>query len=316
MKPLLTKLIFLPFLLLTCLSLSTCQRANAPSEDGISYTDALGRDIVLPKNPKRVAALLGSFADVFVLAGGELCAAPVDAWEDFALELPSAVNIGGAHSPSLELLIASSPDLVIASASTASNVALQEPLETMGIPVVYFDVDGFADYLEMLRVCTDITGRSDLYEKNGLAIKAQIDSIKASYLEEDLSESERRVLLLRASSTGIKTKGSQGTILGEMLAQMGCINVADRDGTMLDTLSMEAIVRENPHHIFIVTMGSDTNAALNYVQRSLLEDPVFSHLDAVLEGRFHLMDKSLFNLKPNAKWGIAYAELYDKLTKE
>jgi iron complex transport system substrate-binding protein len=52
---------------------------------------------------------------------------------------------------------------------------MRKTLETMGIAVAYFDVDSFDDYLKMLDICTDITERKDLYEQNGLAIKAQID---------------------------------------------------------------------------------------------------------------------------------------------
>ena len=295
---------------------SSCGRQNGTASGGIGFTDALGREVTVGKNPERVAALLGSFADVWMLAGGELCAAAEDAWEDFGLELEGAVNIGGAHSPSLELLISSDPDLVIASASTASNVEMKDSLEAMGIAVVYFDVDNFDDYLKMLDICTDITGRKDLYEQNGLSIKAQIDAVKAQYAELGIPESERKVLLLRAASSFVKAKGSDGTILGEMLADMGCVNIADSDTSLLEALSVEAVIRENPHHVFVVTMGSDTAAARETLENMIKENPAWSTLDAIKNGRMHVMDKALFNLKPNARWAESYEILYEKLTEK
>ena len=39
---------------------------------GISFTDALGQEITVKKNPERVAALLGSFADVQIPLVGDL----------------------------------------------------------------------------------------------------------------------------------------------------------------------------------------------------------------------------------------------------
>jgi iron complex transport system substrate-binding protein len=286
------------------------------NKNTVVFTDALGREVNVKKNPERVAALLGSFADVWMLAGGKLCASAEDAWEDFGLDLGDAVNIGGAHSPSLELLISADPDFVIASASTASNVELRETFEAMGIAVAYFDVDNFDDYLKMLDICTDITERKDLYEQNGLAIKTQIDEIKAEYKNADIPQGERKVLLLRAASSFVKAKGSSGTILGEMLHDMGCINIADSNTSLLENLSVEAIIREEPHHIFVVTMGSDTEAAEKSLENLMKENPALSSLDAVKNGRLHVMDKTLFNLKPNARWAESYGILYDKLTKK
>ena len=302
-------------LLFSVLFLCACTESKVDSRETVTFTDALGREVSVPENPRRVAALLGSFADVWMLAGGELCAAADDAWEDFGLTLENAVNIGGAHSPSLELLISSDPDFVIASASTASNVEMKESLEAMGIAVAYFDVDNFEDYLDMLNVCTDITGRKDLYEQNGLRIKEQIDAVKAQYQNADIPESERKVLLLRAASTFVKAKGSRGTILGEMLSDMGCINIADSNTSLLENLSAEAVIRENPYHIFVVTMGSDDEKAKKTLENMINENPAWGTLEAVRTGRLHVMDKKLFNLKPNARFAEAYEKLADILQK-
>lgn len=311
------RIIVIVLLLSTLFSATACNGNDGNgNESTVNFTDALGREVSVQKNPERVAALLGSFADVWILAGGELCATAEDAWEDFGLDLGNAVNIGGAHSPSLELLISADPDLVIASASTASNVEMKETLEAMGITVAYFDVDNFEDYLNMLNICTDITERKDLYEQNGLAIKSQIDNIKAQYAEANIPDTQRKVLLLRAASSFVKAKGSHGTILGEMLSDMGCINIADSNTGLLENLSVEAIIREEPHHIFVVTMGNDTEAARQSLENMMKENPAWNTLDAVKNGRLHVMDKTLFNLKPNDRWAESYEILYEKLTKK
>ena len=293
----------------------TSTRENI-KRDTVIFTDALGREVEIAKNPENVAALLGSFADVWQLAGGTLCAAAEDAWDDFELELESAVKIGGAHSPSLELLISSDPDLVIASASTASNVEMLGALEAMGISVAYFDVDNFNDYLRMLDICTDITGRKDLYEQNGVEIKAKIEEIKTRYAEADIPESNKRILLLRAASSFVKAKGSSGTILGEMLLDMGCVNIADGNASLLENLSVEAVIQDEPYHIFAVTMGSNTEAAKASLENMIKENPAWSTLGAIKDGRLHVMDKSLFNLKPNDRWAESYEILYEKLTEK
>ena len=290
--------------------------SEVDTADCVSFTDALGRDVTVKKHPERVAALLGSFAEVWLLSGGSLCAAADDAWEDFQLDLPEAISLGGAHSPSLEALIAADPDLVIASSKTAKDVEMKDTLEAMGITVIYFNVDCFDDYLKMLKVCTDITERSDLYEKNGTEIKARIDEVKARYNDGSIPSEQKRILLLRASSSSLKAKGSSGTVLGEMLRDMGCINIADSETRLLDELSAEVIIREDPYRIFAVTMGSDTSAALASLEKNIKENPAFSGLDAVRSDRVHIMDKQYFGLKPNARWADSYEILYETLSEK
>ena len=122
--------------------------------------------------------------------------------------------------------------------------------------------------------------------------------------------------MLRTASSFVKAKGSEGTILGEMLADMGCINVADSDTSLLENLSVEAVIREQPYRIFAVTMGSDTEAAKRSLENLIKENPAWSTLEAVKEGRLHIMDKTLFNLKPNDRWAESYEILYETLTKK
>ena len=111
-------------------------------------------------------------------------------------------------------------------------------------------------------------------------------------------------------------KNSQGTVLGEMLASLGCVNIADSETGLLETLSMETILAEDPEHIFVVLQGSDTTKAEQTLEMSLLSNPAWNELTAVREGRYHVMDQRLYNVKPNARWGEAYEKLADILYPE
>lgn len=303
--------------LILLVSLCGCNKKSEsePANGGITFVDALGQSISLKETPARTAALIGSFAEVWQLAGGTVCATAEDAWEDFGLELEDAVNIGGAHSPNLEMLLSAEPDFVIASASTSSNVEMKSALQSAGITVAYFDVDSFYDYLDMLKVCTDITGRADLYRKNGSDLLRKIEETKENLSGDALPDAHRKILLLRASSGLLKAKGSEGTVLGEMLNDLGCINIADSDTSLLENLSVESVIREEPYRIFVVTMGNDTEAAKANLFRTIKENPAWESLEAVKENRLHIMDRRLFNIKPNARWAEAY-EILEKTLQE
>lgn len=300
------KRLFSVFLLCALL----CGCASAAPSQGDSFTDDLGRTVTVDA-PERVACLLGSFADVWVLAGGEICAAADDAWEDFDLPLPEGtVNLGHTKEPSLEALFAAEPDFVIASANTDADVQMREVLEAAKIPVAYFDVSDFDDYLRMLKICTDITGRADLYEKNGLNIQNQIE---VAVEKAESRGTTPKVLYLRASASSIRAKNSTGSVLGEMLKALGCINIADTDASLLETLSMEHILMEDPDFIFFVQLGDDAAGTQARMEQFFADNPAWASLTAVREGRVILLDKTLYNMKPNARWGEAYEKLEEIL---
>lgn len=287
--------------------------ATPEATDGttLTFTDDLDREVTVPVQPQRVAVLLGSYADVWCLAGGQdtLVAAADDAWTDFDLNLGDEVaNLGSLMEPNLEELIAAQPDLVIASSNTTSNVELLPSLEDLGVPVIYFGVNSFNDYLEMLDVCTQITGQTQNYQTYGLDVQAQVEKAK----EQD-DGSAPTVLLLRSASTSCKVKNSKGTVLGEILADLGAVNIADSDTSLLEDLSMERIIADDPDYIFVVFQGSDQDAAQKTLDAALTSNPAWDTLSAVQNGNFYLMEKELYHLKPNARWGEAYQKVADIL---
>ena len=292
--------------------------ATAPADSGAActFTDDLGREVTLEAAPRRVAALTGSYADIWCTAGGRdtLVASASDAWTDFDLGLGEEVaNIGGAMGVSVEELLAAAPDLVLASTNIPSNQEMLPALEAAGVDVAFFSVDTFEDYLRMLEVCTGLTGSPEAYQTYGEAVAEEIEAARtraAAALEEQGPE---KVLYIRAAASVVKPKGSSGTVLGEMLADLGCINIADQDQSLLEDLSMEAILAADPDKILIVLQGADPEPAKAQLEGEVLSNPAWQQLTAVREGRVYYMDKDLYHLKPNARWGEAYDHLVEIL---
>ena len=283
----------------------------AAAQESICFTDDLGRSVTIPQNPQRVAAMIGSFADIWCLAGGAdmLAAAADDTFRKFDLPIgEDTINLGATKEPSLEKLLYAGTDLVLASCSTAQNVALEPVFAEMGLNAVYFDVDNFEDYLRMLRVCTQLTGCEENYARYGEAVKAQVDAARAR-----ADGSRPTVLYIRASGSSCRVKGSEGSVLGEMLADMDCVNIADSEESLLENLSLEAILMADPDYIFIVEQSADPDAAKAVLEKTLFSNPAWQTLTAVREGRYYMMDGRLFNLKPNSRWGEAYEQLAEIL---
>lgn len=318
------KLKSLFFLLCICIMFSACSSnptaepssSFAVSTTAVTFTDALGRTVTVD-NPKRVAATLGSFAQIWMLAGGTVCATADDAWTDLDLTLPSdAVNLGNTKQLSLEQLFASNPDFILASTNTRQNLEWKDILDQTDIPVAYFDVADFDDYLELLSICTDITGRKDLYTQYGLNVQEQISAVLETCQKRLAKNEPPQVLSLVASASSVRAKTSEGNVLGEMLQTLGCINIADSDTLLLEDLSIEHILISDPDYIFIVQRGDDTEGMHDYVKQMLMEHPAWSKLTAVKQDRVYFMEKTLYNLKPNHRWGLAYEQLEEILNNE
>lgn len=281
-----------------------------------TFTDDLGREITLEAAPERVAATTGSYADIWCSAGGKdtLCATASDAWSDFDLDLSEdVVNLGGVMSPSVEDLLASEPDLVLASTNNPANLEMQSTLEAAGVQVAYFGVDTFDDYLRTLEICTSLTGCPENYQTYGVEVAQQVEQARAKAAAALESQDPPRVLYIRAASSMVKVKGTEGTVLGNMLADLGCVNIADQDESLLENLSMEAILAADPDKVFFVLQGSDQTAAQTQLEGAVLSNPAWQQLTAVQENRCYYMDKDLYHLKPNARWGEAYEKLVEIL---
>ena len=213
------------------LSLAACGAAGtSPQADGTEtyvFTDDLGREVTTPAHPERVAAS-GEAPHVGKAAyhrRDSLVAAADDAWTSFDLGLGADVtNLGAVKEPGLEALIASEPDLILASCNTAANLELLDTFEAAGLCVAYFDVQTLDDYLNMLGICTTLTGCEENYELNGSAVRAQADAAIARQTGEAPT-----VLCIRATGVSCKVKGSRDFVLGEMLADLGCVNIADSE---------------------------------------------------------------------------------------
>jgi iron complex transport system substrate-binding protein len=271
----------------------------------VEFTDALGMDVKV-EAPKRTAVLSGSYADAWLLAGGSLFAVTEDAKGVIEVS-DNMIMLGDLKNPSIETLIAEDVDFIILSATIEEHVNLRDTLEKAGITTAYFEVETFEDYADMMKIMTDITGRKDLYNTNVEDVRLEIEEQL-----ERVDGSSPTVLFLRAYSTGVKAKGGD-SMTGQMLKDLGCVNIADSEDGLLEDLSMEAIIDAEPDYIFVTTMGESKEAAMDMVEELLISNPAWSGLKAVKNDHYYVLPKELFHIKPNERWGESYRILADYL---
>lgn len=289
------------------LSLAACGKESAAPEqtmdaEGAEITDANGSTVFLSRDAK-VACGYASFAQCWLLSGGKLAGVTADAAEDRGLPVEDAAIIGTVKSIDLEKLAALEPDYVILSADLTAHSELKSALEELGIVAGYFREDSFEDYKNMMRQFCAVNGREDLYEQNVLAVEERMTAVR-----ENIPDAEgQTALLIRAYSTGMRAK-TDDNLAGQILKEYGLTNIADNNPSMLEELSMEQIILDDPDYIFVITMG-DEQAALEYLESSTKDDPAWNSLTAVQEGRFYVLPQELFHYKPNERWDESYEYL-------
>lgn len=296
-------------MLLFTIGCSNTMRDRPEREPFLIFTDSVGNEVSLPEKPERTAVLFSSFADIWVSAGGEVDITVGESAErGFADSSAVLVDAGAGKAINTEVLISAEPDFVICSADIAAQVEVAELLKSTDIPCALFRVECFGDYLEVLKIFTDITGNPDAYEKFGAEVRERVDGILSEVSE---NAESRRILFIRsgsgASSAKAKTAGEH--FAAGMLEELGAYNIADNAPVLLDGLSAEEIIREDPDIIFISTMGNE-DAAREYMD-GVLAGPAWQTLSAVRENRVYYLPKDMFQFKPNARWDEAYRYLAD-----
>lgn len=270
-----------------------------------TFTDDAGTQVSLSHPPRRVAVLFSSLADVWVSAGGEVAITVGESVErGFATADAILVDAGAGKAVNTERLVDAAPDLVICSLDVAAQVNAAEFLRTWGIPAACFRIESFPDYLRVLEICTHLTERPDKYEENGIAVKSRIDALLAALPE----RRDARTLFVRASATSVKAKTASDHFAAAMLEELGAYNIATDAPVLIDGISAEVLIREDPERIFVSFMGNEESA-----KEHLAADQAWQSLSAVREGRCHYLPKALFQYKPNARWDEAYAYLIDLL---
>ena len=315
-------------LLLALAALTACatapeqpsQPAPAPSAQqdqqstAYTFTDALGNTVTVDR-PQRVVSFYGSFAEMWVLAGGTLVGTTDDAITQRELPLGDNVTvIGGTKTPNLELALSLEPDFAILSADTSDHIQAAETLRAAGVPFAFFRVDYLEDYLAAMEICTAITGRSDLYEQNAQRVEQQAQAV-IQRVRPRLAQNPPTALLIRAYSTGAKAKGMDN-LAGVILHELGVKNLVEDHPSLLEELSMEEIIAADPDYIFVTTMGSSSQKALDALRDGIQSNPAWASLSAVQNDRYILLPEDLFHYKPNDRWGESYAYLANILCPE
>jgi ABC-type Fe3+-hydroxamate transport system substrate-binding protein len=243
----------------------------------LTVRDDAGREVRLAGPARRVVSLAPSITELlFALgAGSQVVGRTVYCkYPAAALSVPS---VGDGLNPSVEAIVARSPDLVLLYRSPHTDAAAQQ-LEGLGVPTLVVRHDRLADIARTAR----LLGRATGHAATGDTIGRRIDSLLAVPPPKATS----RIAYVVWDSPPIVIGG--GSFLDEVAGLAGAANVFHDIATPSATVSIETIVARDPDWIVLVR-DSAGDQPPDWSRR-----PEWRAVRAVREGRFLLLPADLF----------------------
>ena len=292
-----------------------------PTPSTITVTDDMGREVEIPYRPQRLAVTSAFMVELTMACGYRPIARP-DISPEFIypLEAHDIPSFGVSHSagPNLEQLAVAQPDLIISSPTYSQFIPSIE--ETLGVPVLVHDVTSFDGIIEKIRTYGELVGCEQKAEAAAQDLTQRVESLRAG-----LPGTSPKVFAIFGTSQSF-LGFMASSYLGDMIGLLGGELITEGDPTYVSSrtgvpnpkytaFSMEKVVERDPDVILVVRHGSPSEAREENFA-SLFDNPAWSGLRAMEEGRVHELSEWLYVRYPGPRVVLAMEELRSILYPE
>jgi len=266
-----------------------------------TFTDSLGKEIVIEKKPEKLAALWYFYPEILV-ALGEPPAATTEKEYLSSLsylkgKLDSAEELGDKVSPGIEKILSVEPDYILA---TEQHEKMYDSLEKVAPVITLKTKDIYDDWQYGLRTVAKIIGKEDEAES---VIDKMMKEIATGRVALKAMEGESVALILSWDGKTFNVLGEGNpvyTLAFDKEKGLGLTPDAAFTGTNNEFTAFEGISTIQADHIFLI--GDITNKEV--LMNDLKQSNVWNNLNAVKKGHVYLMDNSAITGGPLA---IEYA---------
>lgn len=200
--------------------------------------------------PQRIVSLAPSVTEtLFALGFGDRLVG-VTTYCDYPAEAKKLPKIGGFMSPSLEVIVAKRPDLVIGVSSATHPVTVRE-MERLGLKITLISLASVSDILSSIKNIARSLGNPDAGEQLVRKINRQVDEVKKR-----IAAAPRRPTLLAVGLRPLVAVGGKNFI-DELITLAGGENIAGSATQPWLSLPDEYVVAKAPQVIIEAGMGSE-----------------------------------------------------------
>lgn len=237
----------------------------------VQVTDDRGVTVSLDAAPRRIVSLLPSLTESVCELGACSRLVGVDRYSNHPAAVRALPQVGGGIDPSIEVVVALRPDVVLM--STASRGA--QRLESLGLKVVAFEPRTSADVQRVMAALGRLLQLPDaprVWQRIEAGVAAAAGSLPAA---------ARRNRVYFEVSRGPYAAGTS-SFIGEMLERLGVQNIIGPELGPFPRINPEFVVRADPDLILI----GERNAG------ELAQRPGWAGLRALRERRVCVFDEA------------------------
>jgi iron complex transport system substrate-binding protein len=264
----------------------------------VSVKDEIGRTVETPSKPERIVALTPSLVEVlFALDLGDKVVGATE-WSDYPAQAKNIIRVGSYVSPSLEKIVALSPDLVLANRE-GNPPWLVEKLAQAKVPVYVTNPRDPVSLPQAMEKLGRVCGASEKGRELARALRLDFAKVR-----EKVKGLEQVPTLLVVGSRPLITAGP-GSYGAKLLAMAGGKSIAPKDSGVWPRLGMEYVVQARPRVVIISTMERGQN-----LERELLYWQNVPGLADMPGYRVEYVDSDLID-RPGPRLGKGLIKLAD-----
>ena len=209
---------------------------GASAHAGVSVLDDRGHRIELPAPAQRVVTLSPSLTETVCALGACGRLVGVDRYSNWPAQVQQLPRLGGLEDTQIERIVALKPDLVLA----AGSIRAIDRLEALGLRVLALEPRSLRD---MQRVITQVAlALGDA--PAGAALWQRLQARLAVAAARVPAAQRGRSVYLEVASAPYAA--GRASFVGEVLAQLGLVNIVPVDLGPFPKLNPEFVVRAQP----------------------------------------------------------------------
>lgn len=253
-----------------------------PSPPG-SFTDDSGRVITIDKTPERLISHVPGITEILFALGLGGKVVGVSTYCDYPPEAQLKAKVGGFWNPTIENIVALSPDLVF---TMGSNKPLMTALDALKITYIVLQPKDIEGVLRDIELVGKVTNTAETAEKLIRDMQERILHVA------DRVKGARRpkvFYIIEAENLNSPWTAGPGSFIDSLISTAGGENIGAKAQAPWSQFSIEEIVNSDPDIIIIPTKHGTAFTA----PEAFKEHPIWQKITAVRLGRIFTIDDDL-----------------------